>query len=157
MTDIDPAAVLANAEPRRRGRPPKPKKGKPTWRPAEQLLVDNKDPNFVYRWCAKDPANLARKRAEGWQPVNGLTGMSADHERPETVMGGSPLTGVTEYRELVLMALPKDIAEARRAHFNEQTDRQARGVKDRLTHEISSAARAEQADRAETYGRIVIE
>lgn len=31
--------------------------------------VDNKDPNFAYRWVSLDPKVFYRRKGEAWQPV----------------------------------------------------------------------------------------
>lgn len=113
------------------------KKGSKSWRPAEALSVRGKDPNYTYRWCDKDAANIDKKLAEGW------TFAKEDH-----AVGGETLTTTTEYRELVLMKLPKEDAEARHQYFQELTDKQTMGLKQKLKQD---------AQHAEIHGRIIIE
>ena len=129
------------------------KKGKPSWKPAGTLEVFQKKPGFRYRWCDKDPQNIQRKVAEGWRHVNRETGLPVEHENPD----GETLTSSTEYRELVVMALPEDVAQERDAYFREKTRAQTVSLKDRLQDDLDDAAKAHGAPRAKAEGTIVIE
>lgn len=128
----------------------RPKKGKPTWKPAAMLDVPEKVPGFRLRWCDKDALNLQRKKAEGWIMANEINGIHAEHDHPEKTGDGHSMTSVTEYRDLVLMALPEDLGKARDKYFNEKTEQQTRGLKRDLEEEMSGGS-------AEVHGKIVIE
>ena len=78
-----------------------PKKGRKSWRPAQRLSLVDKKAGYVYRWCDKEPSNIAKRRADGWIMASELTGHSAKQEEPTA----KNLTSVNEYRELVLMAI----------------------------------------------------
>ena len=137
---------------------PAKKSGKPTWKPAQQLEVTNKDSEaFSYRWCHNDSANLQRKQAEGWEFVNSETGIPAEHDRQETIADGAALTGKNSYRELILMALPRDLAEARKRYIRDQTNRQTQGVKGSLRSGLDRIATAERGDRAAIHGHVTID
>ena len=81
------------------------------------------------------------------------TGLPAEHENPD----GKPLTSSTEYRELVVMALDEEIAQARDAYFREKTRAQTVSLKDRLQDDLDDAAKAHGAVPARAEGKIVIE
>ena len=107
------------------------KKGNRSWKPFDLLDIQDKDPNYRYRWCDKDPANLTKKQAEGWQfaekaiakykkpPATKATAGSADIDYTD-----QSLTTMTEYRESILMVLPEEIALERDAYFAERTESQ---------------------------------
>lgn len=137
----------------RRGRPPKTeKKGKPSWRPASMLDVPDKMPGFRPRWCSNDPLNLQRKKAEGWIPATEINGIRMTHDHPDKMGDGHPLTSVTEYRDMILMALPEDLAEARDEYFQQKTDAQTGSLKINAEEEA-----AKTGPDARVHGKIVIE
>lgn len=131
----------------------RPKKGKPTWKPAAMLDVAEKVPGFRLRWASNDSLNLQRKQSEGWVFATEITGVDAKHDHPEKTGDGHSMTGVTEYRDLVLMALPDDLAEARDAYFIEKTDLQTRDLKRNLEKDLAN----EDGKSASIHGKIVIE
>lgn len=108
---------------------PAPKKGHRSWNPAQRLDVVGKAKGFRYRWCNNDPANIEKKLAEGWVLVNKTTNLPGEHERRETPQDGANLTTAKTYREMVLMALPEDIALDRDRYVNEQSQKQVLGLK----------------------------
>ena len=126
------------------------KKGKPSWKPAAALKA-KPIPGYRTRWTHKDPINIQRKEAEGWVMVNSETGLTSEHEHPEDIESGTPVTSVTEYRELVLMALPEEDGQARDAYFTEQTDKQTAGLKKVLQSDLKKGG------KAEVHGKIIIE
>ena len=146
MTDIKP-----NIEPTEPEVPVK--KGRATWAPAKLMEVVDKDPSFVYRWLLNTPANLQKKRLEGWEVLSGVTKDQAKHIHPRLTDDGKPLTSVKEYRELVLGRLPKEQAEARREYFADLTRRQTIGVVDKLKRDVTLAAGGGPA--APVHGEII--
>lgn len=133
------------------------KKGRKSWSPAQKLAITDQDPGFRYRWCEKDQANLDKKLAEGWAFVDPTKGLKADHLRPEHVSDGKPQQGAKEYRELVLMALPEEVAQARDRYFQDRTDQQTLGLNAELRRDLKDAARKHGVESAEVYGKTVIE
>jgi hypothetical protein len=132
-----------------------PKKtGKPTWAPAQKLTLKNKREGFRYRWCEKDSQNLQKKEAEGWVYANAETGAPAEHVNPGD---STPTTSTQEYRELVAMALPEEIGEARDEYFRALTEKQTSGLKGQLQGDLDEAARKHGGYRASATGQIVID
>lgn len=132
------------------GRPPNVKKGKAVWRPARRLDLNNKEPDWGYRWMnADDPRYIESKMEEGWVVVNKTTGIKA--EKSESDGDGNPLAGAVKTRELVAMALPPELKEAREEYFTQLTDARTIGMKKKLDEDLSKGGPA----RAE--GKIVIE
>lgn len=134
---------------------PKVKKGRSTWSPAQKLQVHDKKPGFRYRWRENDPQNIQRALSEGWEFVNPITGIPGEHFDPEDAQ--KSLTSNTEYRELKLMALPEEVAQARDEFFRERTDLQTAGLKDNLQNDLDKAAQKEGGYRTSATGSIVIE
>lgn len=152
MTDenaSDEVAVKVLAE------TPAPKKGRATWRPATLLDVQGKDPAFVYRWLLNDPANIAKKKAEGWEVLSKTTTGSdkSKHVKPGVVGDGESLTSVVQYRELILGRIPKEMAEARAEYFQAITKRQTLRVKQELLDNVQKAAGSLPA--APVHGEII--
>lgn len=128
------------------------KKGTASWRPAQKLDVTGKVKGYRYRLVDKDPLNLQKKEAEGWLFVNAETGIPGTYSRPSTVSDGKSLTTENTYRELVLMALPEEVAKERDAYYNAVTDRQTAGLKSHLQSEARGVNPA-----AAIHGKVVIE
>lgn len=118
------------------------KKGKAIWKPAERLGVLDKNANYRYKWVNKEPSNLERKFAEGYVPANSITGLTAEHKEGVRAIDGSEIAGAKSHRELVLCALPNELAEARDEYFQNQTDRQTRNLKQKLQNDLSAGGPA---------------
>jgi len=117
------------------------KRGRASWRPAKKLDIVNKAPGFRYRYVSVDYTNLQKKLAEGWQFVNpstGIPGQTAPSARE--VSDGRQLDSIQKLRELVLMALPEDIALERDAYHSGKTRHRARALEDSLQADLSKAA-----------------
>lgn len=133
------------------------KKGKRSWKPAQKLSVNvpqNVTNKFRLRWRDKDPQNLQRAEAEGWEYITPGKGAKAEHENPGD---SNPLTSTTEYRELVLMGLPKDLGEARDEYYAERTRSQTEGLRDRFQKDLDDAAKNKRGYRTSVTGKIVID
>ena len=126
------------------------KKGRKSWKPAAMLDVTNKASGFRYRWRNDDDAHLERVKNEGWVFVNKETGIPAEHDHPDKIGDGKPLDSIIKYRDMVLMALPEDLAEERDAYYREQTRRQTVSLKNKARDEIKKTG-------AEVTGKIIIE
>lgn len=118
-------------------------KKKVQWQPATMLdNVKGLDlDKFAYRWVAKDQANIAKKEAEQWTMVSTLDGdVGLNHERPGNLNDGQKLTGSgVDYRDVVLMKLPREVADARAKYYREQTDKQLSGLKKDLQSKAQAA------------------
>ena len=120
------------------------KTGKKSWRPARMLHSMNEEAGFRYRWCDKDPANLDKKQAEGWEFVS----KSKQVDKPDASTASASdieyadrtLTTLTEYRELIRMRLPEDIALERDAYFNNITDKQTSTTPKERMQQMAAAA-----------------
>lgn len=133
------------------------KRGRASWKPARKLDIKGRDENFVYRWCEKDPNNLSRKEAEGWTVANSLTDSGVEHKNPREMEDGAALGGATEYRELVLMKLPKGMASERADYYREINDGRVRSIHRNAQKKLTGAAREEGATVAEVHGETTIQ
>ncbi len=116
---------------------PKVKKGKPTWRPAAKLDVESKLHGYRLRWVDKDPMNVRKKSDEGWVPVNGTNG-KVEHVQTDDISDGKSLDTVTQYKEVVLMALPEELGLARDQYFEEKTKRQTAGRANDMANKVGN-------------------
>lgn len=129
-------------------------KGKASWRPAEKLQVEVPK-GYRARWVDKDTANVDRKLSEGWVFANKTSGIVSERKGGSEVDDGNELTTATEYREMVLMAMPEDLAKARADYFQELTDKQTTTLKNRLKSEAEAALDGDH--EGGVHGKIVIE
>lgn len=104
------------------------KKGnKPSWKPASRLGFLTVPKGYTPRWCSGDEANIQKKMAEGWVPVNKTTVPSGEHVRSHNerqVNDSDNLSGVVRYREMVGMMLPNELKEARDEFHKEENMKQ---------------------------------
>lgn len=111
------------------------------WRPAPTLdgLEDMDHENWRYKWVSKVPNRVKRHQAEGWAFVNESDGDHVFHRRAQTgqLDAGRALTSEVEYKEVVLMKMPKARAESRDRYFQTKTDR-AVGL---INREVAQEAR----------------
>jgi hypothetical protein len=119
------------------------KKGNASWRPAKTLEVKHQRPGFRQRWVNTDPANVQKKQAEGW------VYSKEEHDRPKGVDHGKNLGTVSQYRDLVLMEIPEETAQARAEYYRQETQAMVGGITKRLKNKIAEG-------NAATYGEIQI-
>jgi hypothetical protein len=127
------------SEEAKRGRPPL-KKGKPTWKPASVHDVVGKDPSKRYRLLNKDPDNLMKKKAEGWEIETGLTSGNAELKPDGSMATGKSLTSAYERRDVILASMPEELAQARDEYMNAETARRTMGLTANLKKEIGRDA-----------------
>lgn len=96
------------------------KTGKITWEPSDLLKVRDMEPGFRYRWARNDPAELLKLESEGFEIVSEVNS-SVEHENPEGVDDNHKLSTVTEYREVILLRIPEEVAKARQEYFERQS------------------------------------
>lgn len=110
------------------GRPPK--KGKPTWKPANVDDVVDKEDGFRYRWINAEPKNIAKKQAEQWEIVSDIAGSQTTSEAGYgRIDAGKHLTSVREGQGRILARLPEDVAVERDAYVNGKTARMTAALK----------------------------
>lgn len=143
-------------QPGRPGRPPKQqepniKKGKSSWRPASLNEFFDKEPGYRYRMSRKDPGNLAKKSAEGWETVSGIQSAQTKHDEPERIQDGKPLTSVQDGHDWVLQRIPEETAQERDAYYNNETERRTLGLTAHLKKDMK-----DKGGNAPVHGDITI-
>lgn len=98
------------------------KKGnKPSWRPGHRLGFLKVPQGYTGRWCSGDEANIQKKIAEGWIPVNKTTVPSGEHVKPYSDhVGADSMAGAIRYQELVGMMLPDELKASRDEYHKDQ-------------------------------------
>lgn len=129
----------------------KVKKGNSSWMPASVTDVVGKEPGYRYRWCNKDPDNLAKKEAEGWETINGLQADKVNPTDSNKIEEGKNLTSVFEKRDVILKRIPEELAQERDAYYNNENERRIKG----LTAHIKNKMR-EEGGNAPVHGDITI-
>lgn len=125
------------------------KKGNASWKPASLNEFSNKDPNFRYRQVRKDPENLAKKAAEGWETVSGVEGSDTKYTDPDRIDLPSQMTSVVEGRDWILQRIPEDKAKLRDEYFDTENDRRIAGLTSHVKKENAKSG-------AGTHGEITI-
>jgi len=123
------------------------KKESVPWKPSKLLDIPEslKDPAFTYRWCDKDkPGNIRKKLSEGWIIDKDLM---KKMEQVLTIEDGKPLDTTTGIRELIVMKIPKDKAEARNEFYQARGKLAMKKKQDELDNEVRKIG-------GEIYGNI---
>ena len=112
------------------------------WRPAPTLdqLEGLDTENWTYRWVSKVPQRVKRFMAEGWVLVNELDGDKIFHKRSAVgaLDAGAKLDSSVDYREVVMMKLPKGRAEARQRYYQAKTDRGVSLINREIQQQVAS-------------------
>jgi hypothetical protein len=122
------------------------KKGKSSWKPASVTDVTNKEAGYRYRWVNKDPDNLAKKAAEGWENVPESDSAQASEPRIED---GKSLTSVNEKRDVILQRIPEELALERDAYMNDKSAKRMSGLTAHIKKDLSK-------EGADMHGDITI-
>lgn len=125
------------------------KKGKRSWKPASLNEFQNKDPNFRYRMVRKDPDNLAKKEAEGWEKVSAIQGNQTKHDDPQRIDLPKPMTSVQEGKDWVLARIPEELALERDEYYNKESARRVEGLTAHIKKETGKHG-------TDTHGNITI-
>ena len=94
----------------------KSKTGMKSWIAGNLIELENRDDGWEYRWCNRhDTVKMAQREAQGFVRVTSTSGLHAQNAGTADIKHSGPSTqGVTELGDLVLMALPEDLAQERR-------------------------------------------
>lgn len=136
-----------------RGRPKKDaaplKKGRSSWKPASVTEVINKEDGYRYRWANKNADNLAKKAAEGWETVSGITGDNANPLSSGRINDGKNLSSTQEKHDVILQRIPEDLALERDDYYQSETQRRTAGLTAHVKKEINKGG-------APAHGNITI-
>lgn len=99
----------------------KSKTGMKSWIRGNLIELENRDDGWEYRWCNRhDTVKMAQREAQGFVRVTSTSGLHAENAGTADIQHSGPSTqGVTELGDLVLMALPEDLAKERREAVDE--------------------------------------
>lgn len=125
------------------------KKGKSSWKPASLNEFEGKEDGYRYRLVNKDPVNMSKKAQEGWETVSGVQSSSTEHQDPQRIEHGKPLTSVREGHDWVLQRIPENLAQERDAYFNAETERRTAGLTAHIKKDLAK-------DGAGMHGEITI-
>lgn len=119
------------------------------WNPVRLLDIpaDLKDSRYTYRWCNKDKqGNIRKKASEGWEvdyelskKLNSRLGLN------KTLDDGSGVDSTLQMRELIVMRLPKEKAEARRKYYADQGMMDATEMRRQFRQRIAEGTGDERA------------
>lgn len=112
------------------------KKGNRSWKPATVLATFKRNPDYRYKYVRDDADNIARHLAEHWEMANETIDPKVQTDVKEQI---DPITRGRKVRELVLMRLPLEVYEQRKAYYDNETDKSEAGLKARLQSEIGAA------------------
>lgn len=125
------------------------KKGRNSWQPASITDVTGKEDGYRYRYINKTADNVAKKREEGWEIVNGLSSDRVQATDSHRINDGKQMTSVYEKHDVILARIPEEIAEGRDAYFNNETARRTAGLTSHIKKEVGK-------EGGETHGEITI-
>ncbi len=99
----------------------KTKKSIRSWVRGDLIALENRDDGFEYRWCdGTNTVKMAQRTAQGFIRVTSTSGLHAQNAGQADISHSGPTTqGVVEMGDLVLMALPTELAEERRQAVTE--------------------------------------
>lgn len=112
-----------------------------TWRPVSRLPEPNPREGWVHYWRRRslqndvDTVNISRALQEGWE-------FCKPEDYPEfgdVTRHRSEDRNTIEFGGLVLMRMPQEMADARRAYYENRAMRQISGVQTRLNESASSS------------------
>ena len=115
------------------------------WRPSRVLEIPErlKTPGFVYRWCDKNKAgNIQKKLSEGWE-VDKEISRKLTAIATRTINDGSPLDGTAQVRELVVMKMPKEMADSRNRYYQDRANMATKAAQEELKRKMGGQAYGE--------------
>jgi len=123
------------------------------WRPPARLpTFDDVNPDYHHRWCRyeirgqSEPATILARVREGYEPVRPEDVGLYDHP---TIEDGR-FEGTVISGDLMLMRIPKEMAEQRRAYYASLTRNMQRAVDNELAEEDSEMMPISKASKSET-------
>ena len=133
-----------------RGRPKKDaaplKKGRSSWKPASVTEVINKEDGYRYRWANKNPDNLAKKEAEGWETVSKITSDKSLNVPSGKINDGANLSSIQEKHDVILQRLPEELALERDDYYQSETNRRTAGLTAHVKKEIGKEGAASHGE-----------
>lgn len=128
------------------------------WKPYKRLNIPSylKDPRYVYRFVnTKKEGNQERKLAEGWEYDRQLTKKLAERNLlgvTRSVNDGTPLDSLYRVRELIVMRMPKEMAEARNKYYHDRSLVTAQTMESGMKVSTSKEGNGDADVYADSYG-----
>lgn len=122
------------------------------WKPSRVLDIPQhlKVKGFTYRWASKNQVGRIQKLiSEGWEIDTELS-KKLSTAIPKTIIDGSPLDGTVQRRELIVMRIPDEMADARRAYYAQK----AAGAVTQNEAQLKVAGIHPQTKEDLTYGEV---
>lgn len=107
------------------------KKGTPSWQPTDPLKVRGKEDDKAYRWVKRDADRIAEMQDLGWQLVD-TSKDKASGLRADGIELGKELGTRVEKKGMILMQLPKELAEARKEYYQGENN----ALRESMTEDI---------------------
>ena len=161
MNDVSIEAESLEKTKKPKGRPKKEDKDnavkatKPEWRPSSRLATLKAKPGFTARWVDADPANVARKKAEGWLIMRPEDNVGPPIEQID-VNDGKALHNGIRYRDMIAMMLPNDLKSAREEYYREEHKQAMAGILKETDQKLGNMG-VQVTKPKGSPGRIVIE
>lgn len=128
------------------------------WRPAKRLAIPEnmKNPNFVYRFVnTKKEGNELRKLDEGWEYDKELSAKLKERGLASirSLEDGTPLDSHYRIRELIVMRMPKEMAESRNKYYQDKTKIDTARMKQGMRSQMRVEGASQEAGvYADSYG-----
>jgi len=127
------------------------KKGNSSWTPASLNEFTGKEDGYRYRMSRKDAQNLSKKAQEGWENVSSMQSGNITQDSTNRIGDGAQLTSTHEGHDWILQRIPEEVARERDAYFNNESQRQVKGLTSHFKNEMKK-----HGGNAPTHGEISI-
>lgn len=133
------------------------KKGtRPGWRPADMLPNLKAKSGFTARWVANDPANIMRKRHEGWIVMKPSDNAGSHIESLGYATDSGTLASEIRYQNMIAMMLPDDMKKARDEYHRQRIDESTASILSESDEKMKRIGLKTYTPKGQS-GRIVIE
>ena len=133
------------------------KKGtRPGWKPADMIPTLKARSGFSARWVANDPANIMRKRHEGWIIMKPSDNVGAHIESLGYATDAGQLATEIRYQNMIAMMLPDDAKEDRTKYHQDRIRESTAGILAESDETMKKMGMKTYTPKGQS-GRIVIE
>lgn len=117
----------------------KSKKNIRAWVRGDLISLEDRDHGWEYRWCDKNnDVKMAQRLAQGYVLVTSTSGLHAQNAGQADIKHSGPSTsGIVAMGDLVLMALPEELADERRQAVTELNKEALTGMTEELDSNMS--------------------
>ena len=104
--------------------------------------VTGLDPNLHYRWVRKDPVNMTRQQAKGYEVVEKSDKIKHILDAGTKIKKGTDASTSMEWGDMILMSTPRERFEERLARKRAKIVRQTKGVTQTYKEAIARMSRS---------------